>query len=176
MALFGKDAERSERAYAEGSEASASLSGVGHMGTLVRETRAATPGAPDAFLGPGSQVTGKLVFKGPVRIEGHVEGEIAAHDALTIGESAVVNAQVTGTQVVVEGRVTGDVTAQHRLEIRASGRLVGGIATPSLVIHQGGIFEGHCAMGTSDGQHADRKVMLLPPREDGPNEAAATPE
>ena len=35
-----------------------------------------------AFLGKGSRVTGKLAFEGPVRIEGHVEGEIAAQDTL----------------------------------------------------------------------------------------------
>jgi len=50
------------------------------------------------------------------RIEGHVDGEISAQDTLIIGESAVVNAQVTGISIVIHGRVTGDVTAQKRLE------------------------------------------------------------
>jgi cytoskeletal protein CcmA (bactofilin family) len=174
MALFGKDAERSERARGGGDEVATPLGGLGEFGAPRPEASAAAHAGPDAFLGPGSQITGKLVFKGPVRIEGHVEGEITAQDALTIGESAVVNAQVTGTQVVVEGRVTGDVTARGRLEIRASGRLFGSIATPSLVIHQGGVFEGHCAMGATDGQRAEQKVALLS-RQDRPDGAAATP-
>jgi cytoskeletal protein CcmA (bactofilin family) len=173
MALFGKDAERSERARGVGDDVVAPLGGLGDLGAAQAEPSAAAHAGQDAFLGPGSQITGKLVFKGPVRIEGHVEGEITAQDALTIGESAVVNAQVTATQVIVEGRVTGDVTARGRLEIRASGRLFGGIATPSLVIHQGGVFEGHCTMGATDGQRADHKVALLP-RED--RSAAAAPE
>jgi cytoskeletal protein CcmA (bactofilin family) len=120
-----------------------------------------------AFLGKGTRVTGKLVFEGPVRIEGQVEGEIAAQDTLTIGETAVVNAQITGNSIVVHGRVTGDVTARHRLEIRAPGKLFGNISTPSLVIHEGVVFEGQCAMGGAEGQRAekDKKIAHFRPEE-----------
>jgi len=110
----------------------------------------------NAFLGKGSRVVGKLTFEGPVRIEGHVEGEIAAQDALTIGESAVVNAQIVGNTVVIQGRVTGDVTARKRLEIRAPGKLYGNISSPSLVIQEGVVFEGQCNMGAGDAQRGEK--------------------
>lgn len=123
--------------------------------------------ATSAFLGKGSRVTGKLVFEGTVRIEGHVEGEISAQDTLIIGESAVVNATITGASVVVHGRVTGDITARKRLEIRAPGKLFGNISTPSLVIHEGVIFEGQCTMGGADAQRTekDRKLAFFPKEE-----------
>jgi cytoskeletal protein CcmA (bactofilin family) len=114
-------------------------------------------GGSNAFLGKGSRVVGKLVFEGPVRIEGQVEGEISAQDALTIGESAVVNAQIVGNSVVIQGRVTGDVTARKRLEIRAPGKLYGNISSPSLVIQEGVVFEGQCNMGAPDTQRAGDK-------------------
>lgn len=112
----------------------------------------------NAFLGKGSRVVGKLTFEGPVRIEGQVEGEITAQDALTIGESAVVNAQIVGSTVVVQGRVTGDVTARKRLEIRAPGKLYGNITAPSLVIQEGVVFEGQCNMGAADAQRAEPRA------------------
>lgn len=115
-------------------------------------------GGSNAFLGKGSRVVGKLVFEGPVRIEGQVEGEIAAQDALTIGESAVVNAQINGNTVVIQGKVTGDVTARKRLEIRAPGRLYGNISSPSLVIQEGVVFEGQCNMGAGDVPRAEARV------------------
>jgi cytoskeletal protein CcmA (bactofilin family) len=135
---------------------------------------AAEAGGTSAFLGKGSRVTGKLVFEGTVRIEGHVEGEISAQDTLIIGESAVVNAQITGSSVVVHGRVTGDITARKRLEIRAPGKLFGNISTPSLVIHEGVIFEGQCAMGGAEAQRADkdRKVAFFP-KEERPGDGTA---
>ena len=99
-----------------------------------------------AFLGKGTRITGTLVFEGPCRIEGQVEGEVSAKDTLTVGESAVVNARVHGSMIVIHGTVTGDVVATTRLEIRAPGKIVGDVTTPSLVINEGAILEGRCSM------------------------------
>ena len=99
-----------------------------------------------AFFGKGSRITGTLVFEGPSRIEGHVEGEVSAQDTLTVGESAVVNARIKGLMIVIHGTVTGDVVAQTRLEIRAPGKVIGDVTTPTLVIDEGAILEGRCSM------------------------------
>ena len=119
-------------------------------------------GGSSAFLGKGSRIVGKLAFEGPARIEGTVEGEIVAQDTLTVGEGAIVNAQIMGSTVIIHGRVTGDVTARKRLEIRAPGRVVGNITTPSLVIHEGVVFEGQCTMGDVRTADKDRKIALFP--------------
>jgi cytoskeletal protein CcmA (bactofilin family) len=125
-----------------------------------------------AFLGKGSRVTGKVVFEGPARVEGQIDGEITAQDALTIGESATVTAQVSGSSVVIQGRVTGDVVARKRLEIRAPGKLIGNIQTPSLVIHEGVVFEGHCAMGSAEARgEKDRKIAHFP-KDERPGDGA----
>ncbi|MGH7898749.1 MAG: bactofilin family protein, partial [Candidatus Binatia bacterium] len=108
-----------------------------------------------AYLGKGSRVSGKLTFDGTVRVDGQVEGEIAAQDTLIVGERAVVTAQITGNTIVIKGRVTGDINARKRVEVRAPGKLYGNIVTPSLVIHEGVIFEGHCSMGGAETLVAD---------------------
>jgi len=128
-------------------------------------------GATSAFLGKGSRVSGKLVFEGAVRIEGQVEGEITAQDTLTIGDSAIVNAQINGVSVVVHGKVTGDIVARKRLEIRAPGKVFGNISAPSLVIHEGVVFEGQCTMSAPEPARTekDRKVAFFP-KEDRPGD------
>jgi len=132
--------------------------------------------ATSGYLGKGSRVVGSLSFEGPARVEGAVEGEITAQDVLTIGETAVVNAKILGNAVVIQGRVTGDVTARKRLEIRATGRLVGNITTPNLVIHDGVVFEGQCTM-SSDVRAADkdRKVTRVFPHGDHDGDAGDAP-
>ena len=178
MALFGKDRERTDRPQGLNPEpqvpAVAPVSREVEMFERERNgSQTDQASGTSAFLGKGSRVTGKLVFEGPVRIEGHVEGEISAQDHLVIGEGAVVNAQIIGASVIVHGRVTGDVTAKKRLEIRAPGKLFGNITTPSLVIHEGVVFEGQCSMGGPDTQRAekDRKVAFFP-KDDRPPEPA----
>ena len=123
-----------------------------------------TPRDVQANLGQGSRVEGKLSFEGSVRIDGQIEGEISAKDTVIIGEAAIVNAQIQANTVIVHGRVQGDITARKRVELRAPARLVGNLATPSLVIHEGVVFEGNCKMGTDDAQvdRSDKKVALFP--------------
>jgi cytoskeletal protein CcmA (bactofilin family) len=178
MALFGKE-RGNERPRGMSPEAPAPTPAPvpREVEMFERERDGARPdetSGTSAFLGKGSRVTGKLVFEGPARIEGHVEGEISAQDTLVIGEGAVVNAQIVGSAVVVHGRVTGDVTARKKLEVRAPGKLYGNITTPSLVIHEGVIFEGQCTMGGTEAPKAekDRKVAFFP-KDERPAEPAA---
>lgn len=126
-----------------------------------------------AFLGKGTRLSGKVSFEGTARIEGQIEGEIVANDTLLIGESALVNAQITGATIVIHGKVTGDITASKKLEIRAPGRLYGNVTTPSLVIEEGVVFEGHCSMGATEAR-GDRKVTLLATENRG-TESGQTP-
>jgi cytoskeletal protein CcmA (bactofilin family) len=123
-----------------------------------------------AYLGKGSRVSGKLNFEGTVRVDGQVEGEISAQDTLIVGERAVVTAQISGNMVVIRGKVTGDINARKRVEIRAPGKLFGNIVTPSLVIHEGVIFEGHCSMGGGlESRASESKITPLTKEEKGGN-------
>lgn len=103
-------------------------------------------GKMEAFLGRGSKVVGALSFSGPVELDGFVEGEINAQDRLTIGESAVINAKVTGAEILVKGTVNGDITATKRLSLRKPAKVVGNISCTNLSIEEGVVFEGKSTM------------------------------
>jgi len=125
----------------------------------------ATAGAEGrAYLDRGARVNGKLYFEGAARIDGQVDGEITSKDSLVIGETAVITAHINATSVVVGGKVSGDINATHRLEIRPSARVVGNLASPVLVIHEGASFEGHCTMQVEAGRD-ERKVTVFPKEE-----------
>jgi cytoskeletal protein CcmA (bactofilin family) len=119
----------------------------------VAEPRAATEIAiereddePNGRIGKGSRVSGKLRFEGSIRIYGEVEGEITAEEAVIIRRGARVNAKIHANEVVIEGDATADVQATARVEIGATGKLRGTVATPRLVVHDGAIFDGTCSM------------------------------
>lgn len=113
-----------------------------------------------AYLDAGSRISGKLYFETAARIDGQVEGEINSKDSLAIGESAVVSAQIKADSVVVAGKVSGDIVAVKRIEIKPSAKVMGNITAPILVINEGALFEGHCAMQPE--AHDDRKVTVFP--------------
>lgn len=145
MALFGKDDRppRPEEAPSGPTTISASAPARAERGV-------------QAHLGVGSRIEGKLTFDGSVQIDGQVDGEIHAQDSILIGDKAVINATVLGGTVIIKGKVTGDVTARTRIELQAPAKLTGNIATPSLVIHDGVIFEGRCTMAAEGKGQKDK--------------------
>ncbi len=168
MALFGRDRDEGTGAPRAIPVPVMPVNGIapGEVAMFERErntSQLAGPGGIDTFLGRGTKVNGKLVLEGTARIEGHVEGEISAQDALTVGEGAVVNAKISGTSIVIEGGVTGDVTARERLELRASGRVQGSVTTASLVVHEGALLDGRCSMGGGEATARREKPTTTAP-------------
>ena len=105
-----------------------------------------------------------MSFDGPARIDGEVDGEITAKDSITIGESAIVTAQIKAASIIVSGKVSGDITGSQKIEIRPSAKVTGNLAAPVLVIQEGALFEGHCSM-QPEGAREDRKVTVFPKEE-----------
>jgi cytoskeletal protein CcmA (bactofilin family) len=167
MALFGKE-NRDRHDRFDRDETRVSADEPSHVDRDVADREPTPPpgsGEVNAYLGKGSRVAGKLNFEGTVRVDGQVEGEIAAQDTLIVGESALVNAQISGSTIIIKGKVTGDITARKRVEIKAPGKLFGNVTTPSLIIQEGVIFEGHCSMGGGEAAKNDRKVTPFPKEE-----------
>lgn len=97
-------------------------------------------------LGPAAEFSGKLVFKGSVRIDGIFHGEIYSEGALVIGSSAQVDATVEVGSLVVSGAFRGSVVATEAVELKKPARFYGSISAPSLMVEQGVIYEGTCKM------------------------------
>lgn len=97
-------------------------------------------------LGPDAEVTGKLSFATPTRIEGKLKGQIKASDMLVVGPHAQIEASVEADQLVVMGEIHGEVQATTRIEICNGGKVYGDVNTKTLVIREGAVFEGFCRM------------------------------
>ncbi|MFZ9887754.1 MAG: bactofilin family protein [Myxococcota bacterium] len=128
-------------------------------------------GQTHTILGPESSFDGKLTFQGAVRIDGRFAGEIFTDDVLVIGESAEVKATLDVGSLILNGTMRGNVRAKKAVELHAPARLYGDIETPSLVMHQGVIFEGNCRMENLGAKKADpalRPVAAPAERKESP--------
>jgi cytoskeletal protein CcmA (bactofilin family) len=99
-----------------------------------------------AFLGKGTEYEGRLTFDGTVRIDGHFKGEISAVGTLIVGEGALVEADIHISQIMIRGEIRGNIVADHRIEINPPGKAFGDVQAPTVVIDEGGVFEGNCRM------------------------------
>lgn len=99
-----------------------------------------------AFLGPGSQFEGKLLFNEIVRIDGSFRGEIVSRDTLIIGDEADVEAEVTVGSLVLSGRFKGNIKATDKVDLRAPARVEGNIETPRLSVQEGVVLNSSLVM------------------------------
>jgi cytoskeletal protein CcmA (bactofilin family) len=115
------------------------------MNESDRETPSAPEGSP-VVIGSGARFEGLLSFWGSARVEGTMRGEVQADGLLEVGPDAKLEAHVEVDVLVVEGLVEGDVVARERVEIRDGGRVCAAIATPRLVLSEGGVLDGRLTM------------------------------
>jgi cytoskeletal protein CcmA (bactofilin family) len=99
-----------------------------------------------AFLGPGSQFEGKLVFNEIVRLDGAFRGEVTSHDTLIVGDSADIQADVQVGTLILSGKFKGNVKAKTRVELRAPANVDGTIETPALSVEDGVTLNGTITM------------------------------
>ncbi len=96
------------------------------------------------FLDKGTEIKGELNFKGSFRIDGLFKGTIDSDSTLIIGENGKVEAEVKVGWVIINGEIKGNIQAKDRVEINSTGRVIGTIMTPILVIEEGAYLDSTC--------------------------------
>jgi cytoskeletal protein CcmA (bactofilin family) len=122
---------------------------------------------PETIIGPTTSLQGHLKAEGTMRIDGGVEGAVEASGNVLVGQGGRVQGNVSGQNVLVAGVVKGNILAAQRLEIVATGRVLGDITVRALLIEEGGLFRGQSIM------RDDSQPELLP--EAAPAEPARPP-
>jgi len=90
----------------------------------------------------GAAFEGTLAYRGAVRIDGRLHGEVIATGALEIGEHGEVRARVEVDELVVAGHLQGDAVAKRRIELRASARVEGNLRAPIVILADGCRLQG----------------------------------
>jgi len=108
-----------------------------------------------AFFDQETSLTGELQFSGVVRIDGSFQGSINGGETLIVGSNAVIHADIRVREIEIHGQVFGNIEAAGRAEIHSSGSFRGDIHTALLVIHSGGVFDGHSHMNPDSQNSAD---------------------
>jgi len=93
------------------------------------------------------ELNGEISFKDLLRINGHVAGKVFSHKGtLIVDPSAKVEAEIDVAVCVVNGTVVGDIVGHQRVEVSAGAIVRGNIATRTLSIKPGAVFQGDCRM------------------------------
>ena len=98
-------------------------------------------------IGKSVQIKGELTGNEDLTIDGLLEGKIHMQEHhLTVGANASITAEIRAKSVTVLGRVTGNIQAGEKVEIDASGTMIGDIRSPRVILADGSKFKGSVDM------------------------------
>lgn len=101
-----------------------------------------TGGGNRNHLSSDVEVKGTLKFQNDLVFDGKIEGEIVSNATLTIGKSAHVQGEVKSKSVIIHGSVQGNIDAAERVELKATGQLLGDLRAGRIIIEDGATFVG----------------------------------
>lgn len=101
------------------------------------------------LIGKGAVIEGNITAPETVRLDGTLNGNCDCKENLIIGVDGQVNGDITAQNVLISGNVEGDIFADGKIELLATGKILGNITAKSLVIDENACFDGRCSMTTA---------------------------
>ncbi|HJV73333.1 MAG TPA: polymer-forming cytoskeletal protein [Noviherbaspirillum sp.] len=103
-------------------------------------------GTIDSLIGISTSIEGNVRFRGGLRIDGQVKGNVIAEgdepSMLVISEHAKVEGEVRVAHLVINGEVIGPVHSSELLELQPSARITGDVYYKALEMHGGALVAG----------------------------------
>ncbi len=93
-------------------------------------------------VGRGINVSGRLVFQEPVRIEGRFKGEVSSSELVVITEQASVEGRVRTPRVLILGELNGEIVGAKSAVLGPKARVKANIESESLTVCEGARLEG----------------------------------
>lgn len=108
----------------------------------------------DSLIGAATYITGNVHFKGGLRIDGRVKGDVIADEdetsMLVISEHARVEGEVRVAHLLVNGEIIGPVFSSELLELQPKARISGDVHYKALEMHGGAVVSGKLTHDTID--------------------------
>jgi cytoskeletal protein CcmA (bactofilin family) len=128
----------------------------------------------DTLIGEGTVFEGKIKSEASIRIEGQITGDVDCAGDVIVGENGVVKSNIQARDVILAGTVTGNILCKGKLTIRPSGKLYGNTTAQSLIIDEGGVFQGMSKM-EQNGSQPDKQEKIEQQPMNNPYQPVTTP-
>jgi len=98
-------------------------------------------------IGKGTTITGDIDTSNDIRIDGKLEGNLFCKAKVILGNSAILEGNLSAVTAEISGEVVGKVEVSELLNLKNTSTIHGDINTGKLVIEAGAKFNGSCKMG-----------------------------
>jgi cytoskeletal protein CcmA (bactofilin family) len=111
------------------------------------------------MIGAGTIITGDIISKGDIRIDGILRGSVNTEGKVVLGHEGMIEGDVICKDADISGTIKAKITVSQLLSLKTSAKLNGDIITNKLSIEPGASFSGSCSMGAviKDIKHAEKQ-------------------
>ena len=99
------------------------------------------------MIGAGTVITGDIVSKGDIRIDGTLRGSVNTEGKIVLGREGMIEGDVICKDADISGTIKAKITVSQLLSLKTTAKLNGDIITNKLSIEPGAAFSGSCSMG-----------------------------
>jgi cytoskeletal protein CcmA (bactofilin family) len=100
----------------------------------------------NTLIGNGTTITGEIVSKFDIRIDGTFKGNVTGDSKVILGQDGVVEGDINCAQADILGNVKGNITVKELLNLRGKANVTGDIYVLKLQIEPTVTFNGKCIM------------------------------
>lgn len=95
----------------------------------------------------GTEITGDIICKGDIRIDGKLFGNLKSEGKVVVGENGLVQGNVECAYATISGDMKVNLIVNELLTLKSTANIVGEITANKLQIEPGANFTGSCKMG-----------------------------
>ena len=99
------------------------------------------------MIGAGTIITGDIISKGDIRIDGTLKGSVNTEGKVVLGREGMIEGDVICKDADISGAIKAKITVSQLLSLKTTAKLNGDIITNKLSIEPGAAFSGSCSMG-----------------------------
>lgn len=118
---------------------------------VARPAPAERSESKESLIASDLTIEGKIEGAGHIRIAGRFKGDVHVQGDLTIEVGARVNGGVRARKVVIAGELEGNIEGAQRVELLASGVMVGDLKAETLTVAPGSRMKGQVEFGSDKG-------------------------
>lgn len=100
----------------------------------------------ETLIGEQCYIIGSMNTNGLVKIDGSIDGDLICEDDVILGETGKIRGNITCNNAFINGILNGNISCKNTLNIESCGKVRGDISVKKLMISEGGILDGKCAM------------------------------
>jgi cytoskeletal protein CcmA (bactofilin family) len=98
------------------------------------------------IIGQGTEIKGDMSTSGDIRIDGKLTGNFSSNQKLVVGQSGIIEGNITCKDCDISGKIIGDMCISGLLILKSTSDVSGDVTTNQFVVEIDAQFSGVCKM------------------------------